>query len=178
MERCPVCGNESQNVPVCPVCGYDESRNYEQLLTLVPLDEAHLPSLAKKKADWELAQKAKSFEGLEISLAVYYYNLENDTLTLDREEELKLVDGAALVDGEIIWSDTAFPRIEDMDQLPVTIYVKNGEDRRRFRMVVDNPGGEEDWRVGVRYFAGSRPEAELVVRGEKTETSDRFSLEL
>ena len=49
---------------------------------------------------------------------------------------------------------------------------------RAWYMVVDNPGGEEDWRVGVRFFAGSRPEAELVVRGEKTETSDRFSLEL
>lgn len=178
MVRCPVCGNENQNGAVCPVCGYDKSRDYEQLLTLVPLDDAHLPSLAKRKADWEQQQKAKSLDDLEISLAVYYYNLENDTLTLDREEELKLVDGSMLVDREIAWSDVAFPRIEDMDQLPVTIYVKKGEAQRRFRMVVDNPGGEEDWRVGVRFFAGSRPEAELVVRGEKTETSDRFSLEL
>ena len=178
MQRCPVCGNTGATFAVCPVCGFEESLDYESCLSLVPLRDAAVLSVSGRRAAWERAQKRRQLSELEILAETYYYTVGDDTPELARTEELLLVRGEALRDGEIAWSDTQFPRIDDMDQLPITLFIRRGEQRRRCRLVVDNPGGGRVWRVGVRLHDAQRREAELVVGSTDDYTcSDRFSLE-
>lgn len=180
MDKCPICGKTGFSGGVCPECGYDESRNYERYLSLTPLDGRGIPSVAGRRARWSEMTAKQQLASLEIRMEVYYYALDGDTLNLDRTEELTLVSGEQLRDGETVWSKVKFPRIEDMDQLPVTLYLKRGDQSRRCRLVIENPGGTSDWRLGIRYHAGKRPEAELVIDNAAGAyaNSDRFSLEV
>lgn len=178
MQRCPVCGSTGAEFTICPVCGFDESLDHEQYLSLVPLRSGAL-SLQGRRAAWEEELKSRQLTELELLVETYYYTVDEDSMTLSRTQEIPIAEGGSLVDGEIVWSDVEFPRIDDMDQLPITLYVKRGDARRRCRVVTDNPGGGKTWHVGVRLFAGKHPEAELIVGSEDNHAqSDRFSLEV
>ena len=178
MQHCPVCGNTGFDAVACPVCGFDESLDHETYLSLVPLRSGAL-SLQGRRAAWEREQKRRQLDALEIVLESYYYTVDDDSMTLSRTQEIRIAEGGKLSDGVIAWSTVQFPRIDDMDQLPITLFVKRGDERRRRRVVVDNPGGGKTWHVGVRLRAGDHPEAELVVGTEDNFTcSDRFSLEV
>lgn len=179
MQRCPVCGKEGADFIICPDCGFDESLHYEQYLSLAPLPEGKVLSVRARQAEWERRQRRARLDEVQILLETYYYNVEDEGLSLARTQEICVAEGGSLKDGEITWSTVEFPRIDDMDQLPITLFVRHGETRRRCRVVVDNPGGGKVWNVGVRLLAGEHPAAELTV-GTKDEysCSDRFSLEV
>ncbi len=55
MKICPICGTEYDEL-LCPECGYDLSRDYEQFPTFLPLPRG-IGSIATRRADYEASQR-------------------------------------------------------------------------------------------------------------------------
>lgn len=114
-------------------------------------------------------------EGLQISMRTYYYQLKENVLTLDHEEEILLARGEELSHGEIRWNETDFLRIESMETLILELIIRQGKKVNRCTVTVQNPGGRDYWHMGVLLQSSLR--AQIVIGSLNFSTcSEEFSI--
>lgn len=172
--RCPVCGHEHKDL-ICSVCGFDESLNLVQYMTLSPVSDTVLKKLASEKEAWD--RKAE----LEVYVMTHYYKEDGELLVLDHSEKTLLAKGINLKPKEVTWCDTRFPRIDAMEILTVCIFIKNQDSEKKVHVMIDNPYGNGFWKAGIKLMDSRKMIVRFVLGpedGSEYQESDDFYLKL
>lgn len=172
--KCPICGNEHESL-TCSLCGFDNSLNLLQYMTLSPASDDDLKKIVDYKELW--LRKA----GLEIYVSLYYYKEDGDKLVFDHQDKMLLAKGNDLKEQEVIWCDTRFPRVDGMDILTVCILVKSDDSEKKMHVMIDNPYGNGFWKAGIKLVNETKMAARFVLGtddGSCYQESDDFYLSL
>ena len=130
--KCPVCGLEHEGM-ICSRCGFDESRNLIQYMTLSPVAEEDLDRIAGLKSEWE------RIADLNIYVEVHYYLQNGDKLDYDHTEEAFLANGSDLKEKQIVWSDMKFPGVEGMEFFTICLMIRNRSEEQKVFVTINNP---------------------------------------
>ena len=142
--KCIACGNEgiTAGMSECPDCHF-------MIVNVVGKGDSSEYEAAMKDMAAEYVRELK--EKIRLGLTAYSYKRVADSLELDEESELTIVDNAGQIPEEgIFWYDRDFARIESREPMELRIHVTSPEGRRDHAVKIAVPELEELWKIGVK----------------------------